>query len=342
MAPVVNAIDAYNANQTGGRMLQLITAIRDIPREKKDKYQHALNGLYNSFPDDIYVTAPFALAIGTSPLGIQIHRSDNRGSHQVDTVLALQELDNTAAGRALVRDIVTNTAPNQITHHGQPRLVSVTATARGNRCTAVNPDDGLTRLAAALQNGRGDDVSTEIREAMTSLGHNPAAPGSYDWLQNQINSTPIYELDGVPSTQPSSTQHGNDWISAAMLQEWVTNNNFPTGLSTQLNNDAEVVLGTALARGARPGEGTHSRVNWSASNTMSTMGQQRPSYIGLGHELIHAYHNQRGEQPGREDRANAVLGEYAAVGLGPFQGATHTENGLRQSANLPARDRYNP
>jgi Effector protein len=362
MVPVVNAVDAYHAAPTGDRMLQLITAIRDIPPVKKMKYQHALNALYATFPQAIYVSAePFALSTTQSPVGIEVIRSSGVPSHQLDAVLALQELhDRGVAGRGLLHDIVINSAQgNPNTYAGEQRRVSVAATAGGNTCQAgsyAGRGDTRSKLAAALSGRNAHDMSTEIGAAMTRLHHDPAAQGSFVWLQDAINDMPIYRLAGLPNTQTSSAQHGNNWISATMLQDSVTNDSFPTGLPANRVDDAQMALGAVLAGGANRGEGAHSTVRWNASNTTSA-GQQRPSFIGLGHELIHAYHNQLGDQPGNDftgvdpdQVTDTVLYEYLSVGIGPFERpngpvgtndiAKHTENGLRASANLPLRDRY--
>jgi hypothetical protein len=347
MVPVANAVGAYEAAPTGDRMLQLITAIRDIPPAKKMKYQQSLNTLYATFPQAIYVTSEpdFALSVVPSP-GIGVRLSHNTPSHQLDAVLALQELHNTNAGRALLRDMVINTtANNQTTTGGIQRRVAIMdargTASGGNECRIVGgmPDDYRTPLCVALS-AEHNRAGTEIGRAMTTLQHAPAAQGSYDWLQNEINAMPIYGLVGLPNTEPSSTQRGNNWISAAMLQEWVTNNNFPQGLDPARLGDAQVALGAVLADGAGQGIGGHSQVRWSTSNTM-VLGQQRPSSVGLGHELIHAYHNQLGDQLGSDNgTADTALFEYQCVGLGRFAGTGHTENGLRDSAGLPQRDRY--
>jgi hypothetical protein len=275
MAPVVDAVGAYNAASNGNTMLQLITAIRDIPPVKKMKYQHALNALYATFPRTIYVTAEpdFALSTGQSP-GIGVALSDRMPSHQVDTILALQELHDTNAGRALLRDVVTNTiANNPNTTGGNARRVAVKdavgTASGGNECQIVHgiPDDYRTPLCVALSTEH-SRAGTEIRNAMTNLNRDPATPGSFDWLQNAIDDMPIYELAGLPNTARSSTQRGNNWISAAMLQDWGTNNNFPQGLAPARLGDAQVALGAVLADGVGQGIGGHSQVRWSASNTM--------------------------------------------------------------------------
>lgn len=52
--------------------------------------------------------------------------------------------------------------------------------------------------------------------------------------------------------------------------------------------------------------------------------------VGLAHELIHAYHNAAGTQPGKDAPGYPVtLGELICVGLGPWKDAKLTENAIR-------------
>jgi hypothetical protein len=102
------------------------------------------------------------------------------------------------------------------------------------------------------------------------------------------------------------------------------------------------------AGAAHQAVGSHVQVLWDASalSFRDTMGteQPRPPYIALAHELIHAYHNMRGEQPGHEvDADSTVLYEYLCVGLGPWEnnpGYPITENAIRSSAGLARRECY--
>jgi hypothetical protein len=101
--------------------------------------------------------------------------------------------------------------------------------------------------------------------------------------------------------------------------------------------------------------------NWAANtigvpqiwNSMN----DRPPAIGLAHELVHAYHNQRGAQPGRElGDGTTTLFELLCVGLGPWANELISENAIRaqwppqanfaaDALNLrpvPRRDIYDP
>lgn len=77
--------------------------------------------------------------------------------------------------------------------------------------------------------------------------------------------------------------------------------------------------------------------------------QQRPPSIGLGHELIHAYHDLNGTTDnGDRDYYDLTTGakrndpgyEVQAVGLGPYMNDPLTENNVRRDMNQPLRPHY--
>jgi hypothetical protein len=338
MLPVLNALNIYNGAPTGANLLNLITVIDAVPRPKKIKYTAALNALYLEFPSPIYVTVnPFAISLAMAN-GIGIPRSQNVPSHQVDAVLALRTLHGFPAGNALLTAICQKVA------HG--KFCGITDASNtlsgGNECAVVGAmsDQATNQLMVALAQNHGATGAC-ISTAMTAMGHAPAVWGSYTWLQGQINAMPIPNMQGVPSVTPSFNIHGANWISAATLQAWVTNAaQFPAPLVGPAATDAVLVLGAVLYPGTVANAGTHARVNWNAAN-QSTLGY-RPPYIGLAHELVHALHNQRGNQAGYDtNTTTGVLYEYLCVGLGPFAAEPISENTVRAgAAGIALRDRY--
>jgi hypothetical protein len=164
--------------------------------------------------------------------------------------------------------------------------------------------------------------------------------GSYARLQGAINAMPVPNIQGVPSAVPSSNVHGVNWISAAMLTAWVTNAApFPSPFAGQVATDAVLVLGCVLYPGAAANAGTATLVKWNYAN-QSALGF-RPPHIGLAHELVHALHNQRGDQAGYDTNTpTGVLYEYQCVGLGSFAGGAISENTVRVGAGMGLRNRY--
>lgn len=341
MIPVVNAVAAYGVLSNGVNLLALIQAIGNLPAPKKMKYHRALTQLYNSFPNFIYVSVnAFALSTLRTP-GINVIRSMHVPSHQTDAVLALRQLDALAAGHNLLVALQAQAAaaPARWT---EIRDAQATFSG-GNECAVMAISDNYqTTLASALI-GHYGNVGVRIGAAMTALGHAPGVGGlaPFNWLENQIDNSPVYKLVGLPSLIPSSNTHGAGWISAATLQNWVNGVTvFPTGVAPAAVDDAKVVLGTALRGGAVAGIGGHTSVKWNASNVMAA-GAARPPYIGLGHELVHALHNTLGDQPGSDNgHSTTALYEYLCVGLGVYAALPITENALRAAAGLALRTQY--
>jgi hypothetical protein len=329
MLPVLNAVGTYNGAATGANLLAVMDAINNAPMAKKTKYANPLNALYVSFQSPIYVTVnPFTINLVPAQ-GIGVPMSQDVPSHQTDAVIALRTLDGFAAGHnlldALCHEVVNG---NRVGIADAYRTMS-----GGNECAgqAAMSSNHRTQLAAALSTNHGA-VGACIGAAMTNMGHAPAALGSYNWLEAQIDAMPIYQLVGLPNVTPSSNVHGAGWISAATLQAWVTNAaQFPTGLGAAAVADSVLVLSAVLHPRRVRNPGGHSRVHWDAANQSAVA--PRPPYIGLAHELVHALRDQRGEQPGFDTNTpTGVLYEYLCVGLGPFAGEPITENTVRAGA----------
>jgi uncharacterized Zn-binding protein involved in type VI secretion len=90
----------------------------------------------------------------------------------------------------------------------------------------------------------------------------------------------------------------------------------------------------------RSGPGSDNTVDWNADRTKinGDPWQTRDPAIGLGHELVHSYHDVHGTTDGQNPVAytdangnarNAPGYELQAAGLGPHSGDPYTENGMR-------------
>jgi hypothetical protein len=70
------------------------------------------------------------------------------------------------------------------------------------------------------------------------------------------------------------------------------------------------------------------------ANIMNTPDGSRPAFIGLAHELIHAYYNLKGK---------AFLGaeeELATVGISKVKNRSITENAIREEHGIKLREAY--
>lgn len=93
---------------------------------------------------------------------------------------------------------------------------------------------------------------------------------------------------------------------------------------------------------AKNGTGSASGVAWN-SNVWVIPGQgQRPPYIGLAHELIHAWHNAYGiKKQDYDDEENFTVGLGAYMLPDPAANpATITENMIRLEHGIQIRHRY--
>jgi hypothetical protein len=332
---MVNAVAAYNAAANPANLLQVYIEMGNLPAPKKIRYANAIAALQASMPHPVYVTAnPFTLHTAPAAgIGVMRAQAPDLG-HQTDAILGLRQLHGVAQGAALL-GAICNLIDALHRVGVQPWNLQQT-----NNCFSQNGDDAKTNLALALEFQHGA-AGAAILSALNTLGHGP--PGGHAWLSTQIDNCPIYTLQGVPSVVPSSTTHGAGWVTAQMIQDWIGGVAvFPAPLAGQAAEDAAVVLGTVLRTGATANPGCHSGVRWSVRSIQFTdtngVVQPRPPYIALGHELIHAFHNISGNQAGHEiGTYSRVLYEYDCVGLGPWAGGAHTENGLRAGAGLPAR-----
>lgn len=92
------------------------------------------------------------------------------------------------------------------------------------------------------------------------------------------------------------------------------------------------------------GRGGITAIKYNA-NMIDTPDGARPSWVGLAHELIHAYYNLKGKgRPDSEEEFNVTGNvkkeEMLTVGLGAGPHRSITENKIRAEAGLPLRTTY--
>jgi hypothetical protein len=87
-----------------------------------------------------------------------------------------------------------------------------------------------------------------------------------------------------------------------------------------------------------PGEGSVSAIRWNPQQTQTPDGE-RPPFIGLAHELLHAKRNLQGESkhigPG-----GTALDEKEVVGLGEHASLALSENKIREEHGISRREKY--
>jgi len=122
----------------------------------------------------------------------------------------------------------------------------------------------------------------------------------------------------------------NIGITLHEVAGWIAGNPLPARLSPRAQNHALVATLAALRDVSPSANGAESVIGWNpyASNPLNL---SRPPAIGLAHELIHAYYSGLGQQLGRDfGHPSTVLFEFLCVGLGPWDEAPISENGIRR------------
>jgi hypothetical protein len=328
--------DAAAADRAKAQMAHeeeaIVAALAQTSPKDHAKYKPAITSLFavwgttrdyvrlaaNTAPDnEVLYWQPGDQPLTAAPAGIGIG-SRYPGYHE-NVKTHLDALYHTAAGRTVL-DALAGAAALKRT--------SIVDHTLSNQCGAQGLTNGMNSVARALF---GENETLLRGPAADALGRAPApALGTRNaWLAEQINATPRYQLKGVPAVNRC-----NLGVTEGQVAGWIGG----TSIWTDYGNDRDcdqVKLGVILALYpyATVGTGVGSMVNYSLGNA-NPLNAERPPAIGLAHELIHAYYNLRGEQPGFEvENFSTVLFEYRCVGLGPWANAPISENAVRAQWN---------
>jgi hypothetical protein len=215
----------------------------------------------------------------------------------------------------------------------------------GNSCQARGPvEQAKTNLTQKI-----DSFGWELKQAIKIAINRGRYAHDHAQLAADINATPRYRIIGVPATSPS-----NLGVLPQDIARWIDYDDprpmfYPFNRGHQDLQDLKNNLLVVLNRHGldTPGLGCHSRVVWNPTKVLSTntLGHQtrRPAYIGLAHELVHAYHNTYGTQLAQGEDAtgpSGMLFEHLCVGIGEWREATISENAIRRDAFITQRQMY--
>lgn len=210
----------------------------------------------------------------------------------------------------------------------------------------------------------GNTDNQAFLKALKTASSSDQTNSQMTWLATQINQMPLYSLFTQDAAFPNGLlANQGKQITGPELFEWFNKRN-ASPLYQRLNNDkyeevdlmAFVVNSAiiALYRFSDPDTGGDSNIDFDIKDySQNTIGlpkdtntvNDRPPAIGLAHELVHAYYNNRGLEPGvQAERTSTTLAELICVGLGPWQNAAISENAIRgewPANNVPADDNLN-
>jgi Effector protein len=257
--------------------------------------------------------------------GIGIPDDPTDPAFQGNVRAALTAIEATPNGASLLQAII-NRIPAQ--------RVGIIKSNNENSCRSLEWTGARTRLAEDYGQGKNDDVVNQIKFALNMTQHDAA------WFVSHIQQTPAYVILGPPVAAPS-----NFPITALDVQCWLQYERpYPYPFKDQDAKTLSNLIMIVIDRMGQhiPGAGASSRVAWNPARTTVTWTsgnvENRPPYIGLAHELVHAYYNVIGGQLAHSEDADhysGVLFEYMAVGLGPWQNNPLSENGVRAGVVPP-------
>jgi hypothetical protein len=178
-------------------------------------------------------------------------------------------------------------------------------------------------------NGNRPAFAAELQQTMTRAGKNP------DTLAQDLMAVILYDWQGGITPNPFSAvmAPGQAGIVAAKIRTWLA--------ATAHPDDVEMdTLVLALERHLAPGQGADCRITYDPNYILGG----RPAYVGLFHELVHAYYFSKGKNLGLCDSSNVAAGgrhfELMAVGMAPFDQRRFSENKMRALCGVPLRTVY--
>lgn len=227
--------------------------------------------------------------------------------------------------------------------------VNITPSLMGNSYTSRDNPNSLSFVARKIMDpawrSGGSDQETILR-ILASASNENRRNNQYRWLADTIKAMPLYSLFKTPPYEYNNPGFlATLWrISKDNIEDWFTRS-INSRFAARLENHRHQVKGVKLADFIRAaviialnedspagnGCGAGISFNLRVDNTdAADFNLQRPPAIGLVHELVHAYHNARGRQPGREyGHFTTCLAELLCVGLGPWANNVISENGIR-------------
>ena len=118
---------------------------------------------------------------------------------------SLDKIGQTIAGAALLAGIQTNRVNGS--------NVGI-VTGVGSQCACVTAMSHVSRtLLAQAVLDHYIPFPAELNACMMQLGHQ----NDFQWMADEINNTPVYDIQGAPSVAPSNlgvtAQHVDDWVN---------------------------------------------------------------------------------------------------------------------------------
>jgi hypothetical protein len=263
--------------------------------------------------------------------------------------ILLKSLETTACGKTVL-DLLSS--------EGRKVIIKPNG-SNGNNVENASNLHACRHLALDLLGNRDAEVYFTEADGLVALARQQFQSNddnvSLQRMADFMNSQPLYSLFQQPPYEFKSDGflRRHKVISGKDLKDWFTlgkDSEFFTYLKTSPHMYQGVSIPqyircmavVALESVLSPGKGVNTIIGLQCDNRASK--RQRPSVLGLGHELIHAYWAGLGRQLGADLRLpSTLLFEMKCVGLGPWEDERiHpiSENSLRAQMIEPLRTIY--
>ena len=219
--------------------------------------------------------------------------------------------------------------------------ITINLTDSGNKVFSTNVMCDVSEILIDSALSINPTESTKLKRILNQLSHQEG-DASYTWLAEKINKSPLLSHFGVLFKDSGYLIHKQAKVRRSHIKKWLnegkfeiikrkfTDEFFPGRSVTNIDFIQQAIM-VALYGGATAGSRSSSGVMFNVKNEKHN--EKRPPAIGLAHELVHAYYNATGMQPGFDnDSVTTVLYEMICVGLGPWDNEL-SENATRFSEN---------
>lgn len=234
---------------------------------------------------------------------------------------------------------------------GQRKICITPAPQTGNSTAGAGPN--FVTRCVRHENMDLTDVQRQQLIGVLEQASGQQGQAAYTWLANQINQMPLYSLFEQSNPYPPAFLTTNqETVTAQGLQDWFTHGrhsayaavlqNRPPVAGVSILNFVRNAVIVSLYPRSPAGASSDSDVFFDARDYARNAVDMpvdfnsptdRPPAIGLAHELVHALHNMRGTQPGRDvNDPTTTLTELLCVGIGPWANPVNgaiTENIIR-------------
>ncbi|WP_419419180.1 M91 family zinc metallopeptidase [Legionella sp. D16C41] len=295
---------------------KVFAEIRDILQENIIYYSPTPRYIYWQGIDKVSNKPPGIAILCNDPRKKSNHQGDFPLDFSIKTINNLNYIALTKSGNKLLNHLVSYSENYKIEIYPTPWN-------QGNRAIP-HSSSAMDYVADEVSMGRLGKVT---QQALAKASGTDNKLKQCEWLAKCISDMPHITLKGTPENKSYFSKP----LSSDDISAWLAG-----GYDNLVKNFDSVTIAqilcatiTVLYPYTTPGLGSGTTIRWNAFDDYSR-NNERPPAIGLAHELIHAFYNAAGLQPGKEQDDTSAVFEFLAVGLGVWENADFTENTIRE------------